>query len=193
MGHPIAGNRATHRGDAACVLVRACGCEMDTGARERIARYRTEVRERWADAAALLHDESGRSAAPSAYLTRAARDYLRAHADRPAEETLLAALLQDPDQGDLYRKLAIDVYAARGDFEKADIVLAAAQQNAVDLLPVYRGVSEVLARRDAAGVDDPRNWTAHGEASDATPPGGVDADAVEPVNASRTLSEDAPL
>jgi hypothetical protein len=87
-------------------------------------------------------------------LARAAHDYLRAHADRPAEETLLAALVDDPDQGDLYRKLAVDVYAARGDFKTADTVLEAAEQNAVDLLPVYRGVSEVIARRDAAHVDD---------------------------------------
>ena len=113
-----------------------------------------EVGKRWADAAALLHDEAKRAAASGPYLARAARDYLRAHADGPAEQTLLAALVLSPEQGDLYRKLAVEVYAARGDFERADTVLTAAEQNAVDLLPVYRGVSEVLARRDAAHVDE---------------------------------------
>lgn len=125
-----------------------------------------EVGERWADAAALLHDESARSAESGTYLARAAHDYLRAHADGPAEETLLAALVQTPDHGDLYRKLAVDVYAARGDFKSADTVLAAAEQNAVDLFPVYRGISEVLARRDAAHVDDlPRPSLAIGAAT----------------------------
>ncbi len=109
-----------------------------------------EVRERWADAAVLLDDEAKRGAASGTYLARAARDYLRAHADGPAEKTLLAALVGDPDQGDLYRKLAVDVYAARGDFATADTVLEAAQQNAVDLLSVYRGVNEVLTRRAAS-------------------------------------------
>lgn len=113
-----------------------------------------EVGERWSAAATLLHDEAQTGAADGTYLTRAARDYLRAHADGRAEETLLAALVQAPDQGDLYRKLAVDVYAARGDFKTADIVLTAAQQNAVDMLPVYRGVNEVLSRRDAARVDE---------------------------------------
>src|SRR5207253_2741138 len=96
-----------------------------------------EVRERWADAAALLRDEARRDAAGGVLLARAARDYLRAHADRPAEEALLAALVEDPDRGDLYRKLAVEVYAARGEFKTADTVLAAAQRNAVDLLSVY--------------------------------------------------------
>ena len=113
-----------------------------------------EVAERWQEAATLLHDEAGRSASSGDYLARAARDYLKAKADGPAEQTLLAALVGDPDQGDLYRKLAVDVYAARGDFKSADTVLEAAEQNAVDLLPVYRGVSEVISRRDAAHVDD---------------------------------------
>src|SRR5207302_10637867 len=85
-----------------------------------------EVRERWADAAALLRDEAGRDATGGALLARAARDYLHAHAAGPGEEHLLAALVADPDQGDLYRKLAVDVYAARGEFKTAETVLAAA-------------------------------------------------------------------
>ncbi|HEY2389522.1 MAG TPA: O-antigen ligase family protein [Candidatus Binatia bacterium] len=112
-----------------------------------------EVGERWQEAATLLHDEANRSASSGDYLARAARDYLKAKAGGPAEQTLLAALVGDPDQGDLYRKLAVDVYAARGDFANADTVLQAAQQNAVDLLSVYRGVNEVLSRR-AASDDD---------------------------------------
>jgi O-antigen ligase len=112
-----------------------------------------EVGERWQEAATLLHDEAGRSASSGDYLARAARDYLKAKADGPAEQTLLAALVGDPDQGDLYRKLAVDVYAARGDFTNADTVLEAAEQNAVDLLSVYRGVNEVLSRRAAADDD----------------------------------------
>ncbi len=142
-----------------------------------------EVGERWSDAATLLHDEAEGGVAGGAYLVRAARDYLRAHADRPAEETLLAALVQAPDQGDLYRRLAVDVYAARGDFATADIVLTAAEQNAVDLLPVYRGVSEVLARRDAARVDELPIPPATIAAPDAPPAAGADAGASEPVSA----------
>jgi O-antigen ligase/tetratricopeptide (TPR) repeat protein len=141
-----------------------------------------EVRERWADAAALLHDEAAHRADGSAFLARAAHDYLRAHADRPAEETLLAALVQDPDQGDLYRKLAVDVYAARGEFKTADIVLAAAQRNAVDLLSVYRGVSEVITQRDRARVDEVPDPIAEAHVVDAALPSLVgDTQATGPV------------
>ena len=109
-----------------------------------------EVAERWSAAAALLHDEAPSAEAEDVYLVRAARDYLRAKEDGPAEETLLAALVQNPDRGDLYRKLAVSVYAARGDFKTADTVLETARRNAVDLLPTYRAVSEVLAKKEAS-------------------------------------------
>jgi hypothetical protein len=42
------------------------------------------------------------------------------------------------------------VYAARGDFKTADTVLETARRNAVDLLPTYRAVSEVLAKKEAS-------------------------------------------
>ena len=113
-----------------------------------------EVGERWADAAALLHAEADRGVGDGTYLARAAQDYLKAHADAEAEKALLAALVRAPDQGDLYRKLAVEVYAARGDFATADTVLTAAQQSAIDLLPVYHAVSEVLSKRDAAREDE---------------------------------------
>lgn len=109
-----------------------------------------ELRARWSDAGELLRAEALRSETSSELLARAARDFLAAGEDRAAEESLLAALLDGPEQGVLYRKLAVDVYAPRGDFETASAVLAAAQRNAIDLMPVYQGVTEVLAQRKAA-------------------------------------------
>lgn len=109
-----------------------------------------ELRERWADAGELLRTEAQRSGDATELLARAARDFLRAEDDRAAEQVLLAALLRGPEQGTLYRKLAVDVYAPRGEFDMAAAVLEAAQRNAIDLMPVYLGVTEVLARRKAA-------------------------------------------
>ena len=71
-----------------------------------------------------------------------------------AEQNLLAALLRTPEQGQLYRDLAVEVYAARGDFPLAEKVIEAGQRNALDMLPVYDGVTEVLTRRESAQDDD---------------------------------------
>ncbi len=129
-----------------------------------------EARERFGDAAVLLRAEAERSQDGRAWLARAARDALRARDLGAAEETLLAALADTPDQGRLYRDLAVDVYAARGDFARAETVLAAGERNAVDMLPVHRGMTEFLARRAAA--EDERTAAAwalgnDGEADDA--------------------------
>jgi tetratricopeptide (TPR) repeat protein len=108
-----------------------------------------EARERFTDAATLLRAEAGRSEDGRTYLARAARAALKAQDLDTAEETLLAALTHTPEQGRLYRDLALDVYAARGDFESAETVLRAGERNAVDLLPIHRGVSELVVRREA--------------------------------------------
>jgi hypothetical protein len=109
-----------------------------------------ELRERYADAGALLREEAGVSTEPTELLARAARNYLKAEDDVAAEKSLLAAVLSGPDQGALYRQLAVNVYAPRGEFDTAAAVLAVAQRNAIDLMPVYEGVTEVLAKRKAA-------------------------------------------
>ena len=81
----------------------------------------------------------------------------------------MAALLRAPEEGTLYRKLAVEVYAQRGDFEMAERVLRAGQRNATDMMPVYQGVKEVLARQQlwlaqGAGRDPERPRVAKGEA-----------------------------
>jgi hypothetical protein len=83
-------------------------------------------------------------------LARAARNALRVGDLATAEETLLTALADTPEQGRLYRDLAVDVYAARGDFASAETVLVAGERNALDMLPVHRGMTEFLERRAAA-------------------------------------------
>jgi hypothetical protein len=42
----------------------------------------------------------------------------------------------------------VDVYAKRGDFDTAETVLEAGGRNATDMSPVYRGITEVLSRRE---------------------------------------------
>jgi hypothetical protein len=107
-----------------------------------------EARERWSDAALVLQAEGQRTLDDGASLARAARNYLKARDDKAAEQTLLAAMLRTPEQGDLYRDLAVDVYAARGDFPMAEQVLEAGELNALDMLPVYDGVTKVLSQRE---------------------------------------------
>jgi O-antigen ligase len=119
-----------------------------------------EARERFGDAATDLRAEANRSDDGRAHLARAARDAIRAHDLDTAEETLLAALTRTPEQGRLYRDLALDVYAARGDFTSAETVLRAGERNAVDLLPIHRGVSELVVRREAMPRDDEAPATA---------------------------------
>jgi O-antigen ligase len=114
-----------------------------------------ESRERFADAAAHLRAEAERNEDGRAYLARAARAALHAHDLDTAEEMLLAALTRTPEQGQLYRDLALEVYAARGDFESAETVLQAGERNAVDRLPIHRGVSELVVRRESSRRYDP--------------------------------------
>ena len=122
-----------------------------------------EARGRWAEAAVVLRAEAEQSADATG-LARAARDYLKAGDASAAEQVLLAALRRQPGQGALYRRLAVDVYAARGDFGAAERVLRTGEQNAFDRLPVYQAMTEVLARRDtmpATEVVDPRPSSPH--------------------------------
>ena len=113
-----------------------------------------EARERWSEAAVVLAEEGDRSLDANTDLGRAARNYLKAHDFRAAEQSLLAALLRTPEQGQLYRDLAVEVYAARGDFPLAERVIEAGQRNALDMLPVYEGVTEVLTQRESAQDGD---------------------------------------
>jgi O-antigen ligase/Tfp pilus assembly protein PilF len=109
-----------------------------------------EARGEWGAAAELLRTEAERSLDGGGRLARAARDYLTAGDDAGAERALLAALVRTPERGDLYRRLAVEVYAARGDFPTAERVLDAGERNAVDMTPVWQATTEVLARREAA-------------------------------------------
>jgi len=127
-----------------------------------------EARGQWREAAAALQAEAGRNAEVSGQLARAARDYLKADDKAAAEQALRAALERAPERGDLYRTLAVDVYAARGDFPAAESVLQAGERNALDMLPVYEGVTEVLARRESMGIE---------KVASAEPPPRASADA----------------
>jgi O-antigen ligase len=125
-----------------------------------------EARERFADATTLLRSEAARNQDGRASLARAAKNALRSKDLQTAEETLLAALVDTPEQGRLYRDLAVDVYAARGDFASAEMVLAAGERNALDMLPVHRGMTEFLERRAAAEDDRTASAWAVGVAGD---------------------------
>src|SRR5439155_22704293 len=81
-----------------------------------------EARGQWREAAAALQAEAGRNAEVSGQLARAARDYLKADDKAAGEQALRAGLGRAPERGDLYRTLAVDVYAARGDFPAAESV-----------------------------------------------------------------------
>ncbi len=109
-----------------------------------------EARGCWQEAAALLRREAQRSHDAGTYLVRAARDYLAAREDGRAEEALRAGIAQMPQDGDLYRRLAIDIYLPRGDLAAAEETLRAGERAAADLLPVYRGTTELLSRREGA-------------------------------------------
>jgi predicted Zn-dependent protease len=113
-----------------------------------------EARERWATAAATLRAEADPGADGALRLAHAARDYVKAGDRTAAEQALLTALLRTPERGELYRVLAVDVYGARKDFDTAERVLRAGERTAVDILPVYEGVTQVLAQRESARFDD---------------------------------------
>jgi tetratricopeptide (TPR) repeat protein len=112
-----------------------------------------EAHQRWAQAARLQQAESLADPSDLAGLPRAARNFLEAGEAATAEETLLAALLRTPERGELYRRLAVDVYAARGDYASAEQVLAGGERNAVDRMPVYDAVTTVIAGREAAWAE----------------------------------------
>jgi O-antigen ligase len=107
-----------------------------------------EARGRWREAADTLRTQGELSMDDTDLLARAARNYIKADDATAAEKTLLTAITRTPEQGVLYRRLAVDVYARRGDFAMADTILDAGERNAIDLVPVYRGVTEVLAKRE---------------------------------------------
>jgi len=109
-----------------------------------------EARERWAEAGAVLRDASGITPEDAPRLARAASDFLKAGDVDAAQGALVAALKLAPERGDLYRRLAVDVFAARGDFASAEQVLRVAQQNSQDMIPVYRGLTRVLSMRESA-------------------------------------------
>ncbi len=109
-----------------------------------------EARGRWQDAAAVLQEAAEHEPDDGGTLVRAARNFLKAGDGAAAEAALLGAVVREPEDGALYRDLAVDIYAARGDFPMAAEVLVAGERNATDLLPVYDGHVEVLRRREAA-------------------------------------------
>ncbi|MFM7141164.1 MAG: tetratricopeptide repeat protein, partial [Alphaproteobacteria bacterium] len=114
---------------------------------DQLARL-LEARDRWDEAGDVLFEE-GRRAQDVEMLTRAARDHLVAKDYDRAEKALLAALVVAPDQAQLYRSLATEVYAPRGQFDLADAVLDTGRRNAADLMPLYRSMSELLNLRKA--------------------------------------------
>ena len=109
-----------------------------------------EARGDWAAAAAALRAEAAQRTDVAVDLGRAARDLLRAGRPADAETTLLDAVRRTPDEGTLYRSLAVDVYAARGQFDLAEQTLERGERNARDMDPVYDGVAELLTRREAS-------------------------------------------
>ncbi|MCW5889155.1 MAG: O-antigen ligase family protein [bacterium] len=109
-----------------------------------------EARQRWREAAEALRGQAAQRLDDTEALARAARNFLKVDDYAAAEETLLTAITRSPEEGGLYRKLAVDVYARRGDFDLADTILEAGERNAVDLTPVYRGVTDVLTQREIA-------------------------------------------
>lgn len=126
-----------------------------------------EARDRHADAARLLRAEATASHDGRLLMARAARNALRVGDLATAEEVLLAALAENPDEGRLYRDLAVGVYAARGDFASAATVLTAGERNALDMLPVHRGKTEFLERRAAAENDRTASLWAATDVADA--------------------------
>jgi len=108
-----------------------------------------ETRGKWDEAGEILFRQ-GRAVEDVLFLTRAAADHLVAKNYEAAEKALLAALVLAPDQASIYHDLATRVYAPTGDYDRADAVLDAGRRNAADLLPLHRGMSELLDLRKQA-------------------------------------------
>ena len=166
---------AVERGLERALAERPAGRERQVVAEDLVLLL--ESRGRYAEAAVALRDASGITPEDAPRLARAAANFLQAGDAPAAQEALIAALKLTPERGDLYRRLAVDVFAARGDFASAEQVLRVAQQNSQDMIPVYRGLTRVLSMREAArfaaAVSDP------GPQADASPADDALASAVE--------------
>jgi O-antigen ligase/tetratricopeptide (TPR) repeat protein len=106
-----------------------------------------EVNERYAEAGAVLEAWAAGSPTDGRFLRHAASQYLKAGDFVAAERVLTEQLAHTPDDGELYRLLAVEVYAVQRDFDAADLVLTAGRQNSAHLLPIYRGIREILTLR----------------------------------------------
>ena len=147
---PLSG--AIERGLARALDERPAGADRSAIIADRVALL--EAAQRWGEAADTLRAEARRDEGDDASLGHAARNYLKANDPAHAEEALLAALLRNPERGSLYQRLAVDIYAPRGDFALAEKVLEAGERNAVDMLPIYAASADVIAKREQA-------WTVH--------------------------------
>ena len=113
-----------------------------------------EARERWAEAADTLRAEAeSRRARRPVARPRGAKLSEGQRPRRAPSESLLAALLRNPERGSLYQRLAVDVYVPRGEFVLAEKVLEAGERNAVDMLPIYAASSDVIAKREQAWTE----------------------------------------
>ncbi|MFN8602352.1 MAG: O-antigen ligase family protein [Candidatus Binatia bacterium] len=166
---------AVERGLERALAERPAGRERQVVAEDLVLLL--ESRGRYEEAAVALRDASGITPEDAPRLARAAANFLQAGDASAAQEALIAALKLTPERGDLYRRLAVDVFAARGDFASAEQVLRVAQQNSQDMIPVYRGLTKVLSMREsarfAAAVRDPEPQ------ADASPGDDALASAVE--------------
>jgi Flp pilus assembly protein TadD len=153
-----------------------------------------ESRGRYQEAGVALRGASGITPEDAPRLARAATNFLQAGDAPAAQEALIAALKLTPERGDLYRKLAVDVFAARGDFQSAEQVLRVAQQNSQDMIPVYRGLTRVLSMREsarfAAAVNGPEPQADAEEAQpdDAVARAGAPDDAIARVAADEVVT-----
>lgn len=149
---------AVERGLERALAERPAGRERQVVADDLVLLL--EARGRHDEAGATLRDTAGITPEDAPRLARAAANFLQAGDAGAAQEVLVAALKLTPERGDLYRRLAVDVFAARGDFASAEQVLRVAQLNSQDMIPVYRGLTRVLSMREsarfAAAVRDPR-------------------------------------
>jgi O-antigen ligase len=142
---------AIERGLDRALSERPAGEERAAIVADRIALL--EASERWTEAADTLRAEAGHDERDDESLGHAARNYLKAKDPARAEESLVAALLRNPERGSLYQRLAVEVYVPRGDFALAEKVIEAGERNAVDMLPIYSASSDVIAKREEAWTE----------------------------------------
>ena len=142
---------AIERGLDRALVERPAGQERAAIVADRVALL--EAGERWTEAADTLRAEARRDERDDQSLGHAARNYLKANDPARAEESLLAALLRNPERGSLYQRLAVDVYVPRGEFVLAEKVIEAGERNAVDMIPIYSASSDVIAKREQAWTE----------------------------------------